>query len=44
MDEIELEDSIAQDKKEIRLMYNSVVYGSFFMLFITLVISIIRGL
>lgn len=44
MDKTELEESIKQDKKELRLMINSVVYGSFFMFFITLIISIFRGL
>ena len=44
MDKIELEESIKQDKRDLRLMVKAVIYGSFFMVFITLIISVFRGI
>ena len=44
MVESELKESIEQDKQELRLMVKAVVYASFSMVLITLIISIFRGI
>lgn len=44
MDKIELEESIKQDARDLRLMIKAVGYGSFSMVLITLIVSIFRGI
>ena len=44
MDKIELEESIKQDKRDLRLMIKGVIYGSFFMTLTVLIIGIVRGI